>query len=59
LWVVSFYETPQRIREMMRCAIALNGSFFNTHRMLLQYLFGAYRDPGPSTPRGDPRDVVA
>jgi starch phosphorylase len=43
-----FYERPQRMREMMRCAIALNGSFFNTHRMLLQYLFEAYRDPVPA-----------
>ena len=39
-----FYERPQEMREMMRNAIALNGSFFNTHRMVLQYLFEAYRD---------------
>jgi starch phosphorylase len=40
-----FYERPQQMREIMRSAIALNGSFFNTHRMVLQYLFEAYRDP--------------
>jgi starch phosphorylase len=28
--------------EVMRHAIALNGSFFNTHRMLLQYVLKAY-----------------
>jgi starch phosphorylase len=38
-----FYERPQEMRERMRGAIALNGSFFNTHRMVLQYLFEAYR----------------
>ena len=27
---------------MMRHAIALNASFFNTHRMVLQYLYDAY-----------------
>jgi hypothetical protein len=26
----------------MRNAIALNASFFNTQRMVLQYLYGAY-----------------
>jgi starch phosphorylase len=55
----SFYERPQRIREIMRSSIALNGSFFNTHRMLLQYLFEAYRDAEPSPPRGDPGDCAA
>ena len=28
----------------MRGANALNASFFNTHRMTLQYLYAAYRD---------------
>ena len=30
---------------MMRHAIALNASFFNTQRMVLQYLYDAYLDP--------------
>jgi hypothetical protein len=30
---------------MMRHAIALNASFFNTQRMLLQYLYDAYQEP--------------
>ena len=28
--------------DLMRHAVALNGSFFNTHRMLQQYLVKAY-----------------
>jgi starch phosphorylase len=28
--------------KMMRSAIAINGSFFNTQRMLEQYVLGAY-----------------
>ncbi len=53
-----FYQQPDRMREMRRYAIALNGPCFNTHRMLLQYLFEAYLDPvegGPgSALGGDP-----
>jgi glycogen phosphorylase len=37
-----FYEKPQAYAEVMRSAIAINGSFFNTHRMLSQYLANAY-----------------
>lgn len=37
-----FYERPQAYAEVMRSAIAINGSFFNTHRMLSQYLANAY-----------------
>ena len=33
---------PQHTWELMRAAIALNGSFFNTHRMLDQYVNNAY-----------------
>jgi starch phosphorylase len=39
-----FYEDSERFREVMRGAIALNASFFNTHRMMLQYLYDAYRE---------------
>ena len=38
-----FYGRPNRYTEVMRFAIALNGSFFNTQRMLLQYLTNAYK----------------
>ncbi|HEX3037220.1 MAG TPA: alpha-glucan family phosphorylase, partial [Thermodesulfobacteriota bacterium] len=37
-----FYGRPNAFAEVMRFAIALNGSFFNTQRMMLQYLENAY-----------------
>jgi starch phosphorylase len=37
-----FYQQRQRFVEIMRHAIALNGSFFNTQRMLQQYVMRAY-----------------
>src|SRR5688572_13517527 len=41
-----FYGMPLRFAEVMRGAIAINGSFFNTQRMVSQYLHNAYRvDP--------------
>jgi starch phosphorylase len=41
--VPMFYGRPNRYTEVMRFAIALNGSFFNTQRMVLQYLTNAYK----------------
>ncbi|OQW32684.1 MAG: alpha-glucan phosphorylase [Nitrospira sp. SG-bin1] len=38
-----FYRDRERFIEIMRHAIALNGGFFNTHRMMAQYLHNAYR----------------
>ena len=40
--VPMFYIEPDRYLEVMRHAIALNGSFFNTHRMVQQYVLRAY-----------------
>ena len=37
-----FYRSPQGFARVMRNAIALNGSFFNTQRMLLEYVLKAY-----------------
>jgi starch phosphorylase len=37
-----YYEHPQEWAKIMQLSIALNGSFFNTHRMLEQYLANAY-----------------
>lgn len=37
-----FYERPAAYAEVMRSAIAINGSFFNTQRMVSQYLANAY-----------------
>jgi len=38
-----FYKDRDRFVEIMRHAIALNGAFFNTQRMVAQYLHNAYR----------------
>lgn len=38
-----YYQRPDDFAAVMRSAIALNGSFFNTQRMMSQYLQNAYR----------------
>jgi len=38
-----FYRRPEIYADVMRSAIALNGSFFNAQRMVLQYAREAYR----------------
>jgi starch phosphorylase len=40
-----FYEQPRAYAEVMRAAIALNGSYFNAQRMIFQYLKNAYLGP--------------
>jgi len=40
--VPMFYRERDRFIEVMRHAIAINGSFFNTQRMLQQYVLNAY-----------------
>jgi starch phosphorylase len=37
-----YYRQPADYAAIMRSAIAINGSFFNTQRMVLQYLTNAY-----------------
>jgi starch phosphorylase len=37
-----FHNDRDRYVEVMRHAIAVNGSFFNTQRMLQQYVLSAY-----------------
>ncbi len=37
-----YYAHPDAYAEVMRSTIALNGSFFNTQRMLAQYVSNAY-----------------
>ncbi|MBL9209078.1 MAG: alpha-glucan family phosphorylase [Opitutaceae bacterium] len=39
-----FYRERPRFLEVMRSAIALNGSFFNTQRMVQQYVLKAYAE---------------
>ena len=38
-----FYREHERFVETMRHAIAMTGAFFNTQRMVAQYLHNAYR----------------
>jgi len=37
-----FYQEHERFIDVMLHTIALNGSFFNTHRMIQQYVLKAY-----------------
>ena len=46
-----FYKEHERFVEIMRHAIALNGAFFNTQRMVAQYLHNAYRLGSASMPK--------
>jgi glucan phosphorylase len=39
-----YYDEPTRWRELMRFVIALNASFFNTQRMVQEYVIEAYRE---------------
>lgn len=39
-----FYNDRERFVDVMRYAIAINGSFFNTQRMIQQYILRAYFD---------------
>jgi starch phosphorylase len=41
-----FYQDHNRFVDMMRHTIALNGAFFNTQRMVEQYVHNAYRMNG-------------
>lgn len=45
--VPMFYGRESAWNEVMRSAIALNGSFFNTQRMVSQYVLDAYHDGKP------------
>lgn len=40
-----FYQRPNAYAEVMRSAIALNGSFFTAQRMMEQYLVNVYKMP--------------
>jgi starch phosphorylase len=41
--VPMFYRSSEKYLQVMRSAIAVNASFFNTQRMLAQYVANAYR----------------
>ena len=42
--VPMFYSRPNAFAQVMRSAIALNGSYYNAQRMLFQYVENAYID---------------
>jgi starch phosphorylase len=49
-----YYQQPERYTNVMRMSIALNASFFNTQRMVQQYVSNAYmlrKDARPSVPQ--------
>jgi starch phosphorylase len=48
--VPMFYERSDAYAEVMRLSIALNASFFNTQRMLSQYVLDAYFEGKQSMP---------
>ena len=48
--VPMFYGRPAAYAEVMRLAIAVNASFFNTQRMLSQYVLDAYFEGKKTTP---------
>lgn len=61
--IPTYYATPDAYTEIMRNSIALNGSFFNTQRMVLQYVANAYtlrEEAAPSVPQlaGSLRELV-
>jgi starch phosphorylase len=37
-----YYKQPENFARVMRSAVAVNGSFFNTQRMIFQYVRNAY-----------------
>ncbi|MFW5891318.1 MAG: alpha-glucan family phosphorylase, partial [bacterium] len=42
LIIPTYYNERERWIDMMQHCIAINGSFFNTHRMVQQYVLNAY-----------------
>ena len=41
-----YYKDADKFARVMRSAIALNGSYFNTQRMIFQYVRNAYGNVG-------------
>jgi starch phosphorylase len=56
-----FYQEPDKFAEVMRSTIAINGAFFNTQRMILQYLSNAYfpADANERPAAGESRTQIA
>ena len=54
--IAPLYQRPNAWARMQQSCIAMNGTFFNTHRMLAQYFGNAYF---PQTPLADVEPVTA
>lgn len=48
-----FRDRPLQFAEVMQAAIALNGSYFNAQRMVMQYASNAYAVDWPCEPATD------
>ena len=53
-----FYRDHERFVDIMRHTIALNGAFFNTQRMVQQYVHNAYRMNRPYARQGSSKPNV-
>jgi glycogen phosphorylase len=53
-----FYGLPFAYAEVQRSAISLNASFFNTQRMVRQYVHNAYFPNGTVLTAGSPADTT-
>ncbi len=53
-----FYARPEAYARTMRSAIAINGSYFNAQRMMLQYVANAYRSAAAGANLGGESPVL-
>jgi glycogen phosphorylase len=52
--VPRYYHKPERYAEIMRYAIAINGSYFTTERMVHEYVTNAYGEAAAPRPSREP-----
>jgi starch phosphorylase len=53
-----FYQRPLAFGALMRSAVAINASFFNAQRMIVQYLRNAYLTLPTDGPDGHPDPLI-
>jgi starch phosphorylase len=53
-----FFGRPLAFAEVMRAAVALNASYYNAQRMVVQYLRNAYLTAATDTPDGHPDTLI-
>ncbi len=56
--VAPMYADPAAWAVMQRHCIAINGTFFNTHRMLSQYFSNSYRSPSTLATSAEPIEAL-